>query len=191
MARRYDRAWEIALSNPHIVIPSEAFSKNEVATPAKKGKAIAKKASYESARFGLLNFKSTDEMRRHRILESWLDAGRIADLVVQPVFILIPPFDHVALGHRVGMTWTADWEYTQLAEPFLRVIEDFKGHTFATWQVRMQVALYHLRDRHVFINKSLTGWYEWRAPREGKKKNVPSNQLDQEPKRRGRKVGKV
>lgn len=189
MARRYDRAWEIALLNPEIVIPSEAFAEKESAKPT-KGKAIAKKASYESARFGLLHFRSTDEMRRHRILESWLDAGRIADLVVQPVFILIPPYDHVALGHRVGMTWTADWEYTQLAEPFLRVIEDFKGHTFATWQVRIQVALYHLRDRHVFINKSLTGWYEWRSPGE-KKKNVSSNQLDQKPKGRGRKVGKV
>lgn len=183
MARRYDRAWEIALLNPEIVIPSEAFSVKGSASPT-KGKAIAKRASYESARFGLLHFKSTDEMRRHKILESWLDAGRIADLVVQPVFILIPPFDHIALGHRKGMTWTADWEYTQLAEPLVRVIEDFKGHEFATWQVRMQVALYHLRDRHVFINKALTGWYEW----EGEKRNDRRDKLNEEPRRRKAKL---
>src|SRR3990172_6131586 len=89
-------------------------------------------------------FDSRAEGMRYLVLKSWLDEGKITDLELQPVFILLP--DYERLGKPVKrMLYYADFSYTETATG-RRVTEDVKGHRTAIFNLKMKLLLYYYRD---------------------------------------------
>ena len=68
-------------------------------------------------------------------------------------------FNHPSLGRVIARNWEFDFIYVQREEPFLCVYEDFKGRPNEAWQAMLGYRLYFLRDLHIFVNRSKSGWY--------------------------------
>lgn len=105
-------------------------------------------------------FDSGEEAQRYLILRSWQEKGRIFGLRVHPEFLLREGFVHPSLGKIKPVSWVADFEYTQ-ADSGVTVIEDYKGkYVYRSFKDKLPHIAWALRDRVVFINTRLTGWYE-------------------------------
>lgn len=103
-------------------------------------------------------FDSDDEGRRYQILKAWQLAGRISDLKVHPVYLILEGFTHPTLGKIKTINWRADFRYIQ-TDTGEEVIEDFKGYEYRSFRDKRPHIAAALHDKIVFINKDLTGWW--------------------------------
>lgn len=106
-----------------------------------------------------VHYDSRDEMRRHDILLEWQRAGIISSLEHHPVVRILDGFNHPSVGHVRARNWEFDFAYQQVQAPGLYVWEDYKGRRMPEWKAALPYRLWALRDRHVFVNDSLSGWY--------------------------------
>lgn len=104
-------------------------------------------------------FDSKDEADRYDVLLVWQDAGIIAGLRDHVNTRVMNGFDHPSFGHVVARNWEFDFVYVQREEPFFTVYEDFKGRSSDSWRAMLGYRLHFLRDLHVFVNHSKSGWY--------------------------------
>lgn len=88
-------------------------------------------------------FKSAGEAARYMVLKRYLDMGLIADLELQPVFVLQEPF--VLDGKKIlAITYKADFRYTYLGVSW---VEDWKrksrdGKPFLTAEFKRTYKLF-------------------------------------------------
>lgn len=84
-------------------------------------------------------FRSTLEANAYQVLKSWRRAGAIAELQLQPRFVLQPRFFSLSTGTTIrAMTYRADFSYTQDGQ--LHVIEA-KGFRTEAYRMRRKLFL--------------------------------------------------
>ena len=96
-----------------------------------------------------ITFDSAAEARRYRELLLLQSAGEIADLKVQPEWVLQPSFKR---GKRTirAIKYRADFSYTEVSTG-LAIVEDVKGIETAVFQIKAKMLLYvhHIEVRRV------------------------------------------
>lgn len=151
----FDRALQAALNNPDVIVEDSHGGSHRDLEAGYKRQRRAQRVTVDG-----ITFDSKNEAERHAKLALWQRQGIITELVLKPKFVLQPAFRTLA-GRRVAaITWTADWAYRQLQPPHLEVIEDFKGYSYRSFRVKLPLILYVLREKHVFVNQDLGGWYD-------------------------------
>lgn len=157
-----------AIGNPEVAITQVLGGDiAEVAQPAEVDETAIAVRQYRARkaqrgnkveRFGIV-FDSLAEAERYGVLAVWQEAGIIDGLRDHVSVRIMNGFEHPSFGHVIARNWEFDFVYTQREEPFLRVHEDFKGRSNEAWQAMLGYRLYFLRDLHVFVNRSKSGWY--------------------------------
>jgi len=91
-----------------------------------------------------IRFASKAEARRYLELRMLEKAGKIAELELQPAFILVPPYTRADGTKCRGTRYVADFRYLDM-ETLRLVVEDVKG---------VKTAVYQLKKTHL----------EWKVP---------------------------
>lgn len=111
-------------------------------------------------------FASGDEATRYQELRILEQAGEIANLELQPRYILQPAFTY--RGERVqAITYKPDFRYLRVSDGMI-VIEDVKGHATRDYQMRRKMLLAQWAangDSFEFIEVHMRE----RKPRKGKR----------------------
>lgn len=95
-----------------------------------------------------ITFDSTKEASRYCELKLLLKAGKIKDLVLQPVYILQEKFDKNGRHYR-AITYKADFEYYDI-EKGKTIIEDTKGYKTEVYKIKKKLF------EKVFPDKTIT-----------------------------------
>jgi hypothetical protein len=92
-----------------------------------------------------IRFASKTEAARYAELLMLERGGIIADLELQPEYVLVPPFtDRNGKKHR-GVKYRADFRYLRLTDN-ARVVEDVKGMATPVYKLKRELLLYQHPD---------------------------------------------
>lgn len=90
-------------------------------------------------------FASKAEMNRYCLLLALQKAGRIADLELQPEFMLIPGFKHPEHGTFRALRYRGDFRYREVASGAV-VVEDVKGYATDAYRIKKTILLWRYPD---------------------------------------------
>lgn len=88
-------------------------------------------------------FDSMAEMERYRYLKLLEQCGEISNLSLQPVFTLVPAYEHPNRGKIRALTYRADFRYTHKGN---LVVEDVKGVETDVFKIKRKILEYQNPD---------------------------------------------